>query len=107
MSQWVHLVPEAVRKLDELAAQEGRSRFDLIREIVRQYLDRLEKAEVAPPTSYRGDMSMGRHPMVASIPRRDAQRAERLARELHVSKAALYREAVRTYLAAQGVEMEP
>lgn len=107
ISQWVHLVPEVVQRLDELAAREGRSRFDLFREIVREYLDRLEASEVAPPTAYRGDMSLGRYPMAVPIPRRDAQRAEKLAKQLKVSKAAIYREAVRRYLQSQGVEVEP
>lgn len=107
VSQWVHLLPEAVRLLDDLASREGRSRSDLIREVIRHYLDRLERFEAAPPSSYRGDMSAGRYPLSVTIPRGDVQRALRLAKELHVSKAALYREAVRAYLKGKGAECEP
>ena len=107
VDQWIHLVPEAVRHLDELAYKAERSRHEMMREVVREYLDRLERSEVAPPKSYRGDMSAGRYKTVVPIPRRDVERAERLAREFRVSKAAIYREAVRAYLAAQGVAMEP
>ena len=106
IQQWLHLTPASVQCIDELAVQQGRSRAELLREDIGGYLERLQRNETAPPTRY-GDDSEQRRQVISALDLRHVKMATRLAKELRVSKSALYREGVRQFLRSQGVEVEP